>query len=244
MKDSGIMKNDLRLHVFLAKCGFGSRRGCETIIKQGRVTINGHIVTEMGKKISPDDIITLDGKKIHYSKKKVYIALNKPSGYLCSNFDKSNRPIALDLLKNVSNTRLFHVGRLDFNSSGLIFYSNDGDFSEIVTHPSYKIEKEYYIEASRVIPEKLLQLYCNGITIDNVKYILKNYVILDQKSAVLTLFEGKNREIKRVFENSNIFIKKIERRRIGIVKLKNIQKGKYRYLTKKEVEWFLNRKKT
>ncbi len=243
MKDLNIMMNDLRLQVYLAKCGVASRRGSETIIKNGRVSVNGKIVTKMGVKVSPEDVIKLDSKIINIEKEYIYIALNKPKGYLCTNFDEMKRPIVLDLLKGAINYRVFHVGRLDFNSSGLIFYTNDGDFSEIVSHPSFCVEKEYYIEASRKIHEDLLISYKHGVFLEGVKYNLKDFKILSEKSAVLTLLEGKNREIRKVFNNSNIFLKKITRKRIGNVRLKDLHPGQFRYLSKKEVNWFKNLKK-
>ena len=243
MKDLDTMTNNIRLQVYLSKCGVDSRRGCETIIKNGRVSVNGKIVTKMGTKVSPEDIIELDSRKINIVNKYIYVALNKPKGYLCTNYDKLKRPIAIDLLKGAVNTRLFHVGRLDFNSGGLIFYTNDGDFAEIVSHPSYKIEKEYYIETSRIIPEDLLISYKKGLIIDNVKYSLLSYKILSEKKAILTILEGKNREIRKVFNYSNIFLKKIIRKRIGIVKLNELLPGQFRFLSKKEVNWFMNVKK-
>ncbi len=228
----------IRLQLYMARSGAGSRRKCEEFIAEGRVRINGSTVTAQGSKVSEEDQITLDGRTLHPVKKKVYLAIHKPTRYICSNSDDQGRPLASDLFKDVVNIRLFHVGRLDFLSSGLIFYTNDGEFSRLVTHPSSGIEKVYNIESKDEIPDAALESYLGGVTVDGVKYCLKNYSRKTANSVLLTLEEGKNREIRHVFGHFHLTVKKIHRVRRGIVSIRGIPPGAYRFLSQKEIAWF------
>jgi len=226
------------LQLFMARSGAGSRRKCEEFIAEGRVRINGRTVTAQGSKVSEEDQITLDGRTLHQVKKKVYLAVNKPTRYICSNSDDQNRPLTSDLFKDAVNIRLFHVGRLDFLSSGLIFYTNDGEFSRLVSHPSTGIEKVYSIHSKNEIPDAVLENYLNGITIEGVKYKLKSYYRKTAYNVLFTLEEGKNREIRHVFSHFQLTVKSIHRVRIGIVTVKGIPSGAFRFLSQKEIMWF------
>jgi 23S rRNA pseudouridine2605 synthase len=137
-----IQDKELRLQVFMSRSGVASRRNCEKLITDGLVTVNGKIITEMGYRVSNEDIVTYKGQIIHQIKKKIYLALNKPPLYLCSNSDPQDRKLAIDLIKTDFPDRLYNVGRLDYLSTGLIFFTNDGNFTKIVAHPSSGIEKE------------------------------------------------------------------------------------------------------
>jgi 23S rRNA pseudouridine2605 synthase len=228
----------LRLQVYLARCGLGSRRSCETLIEKGRVAINGTPVTRPGEKVLPTDVVTLDGRKIAATQKRVYIALHKPSGYLCAQTDPEHRPLARDLFRSAINERLFHVGRLDFLSSGLILFTNDGEFSKIVSHPSARIEKEYLVETGRAIDEEFLKRYAHGMRVGDVVYRCKDYKLRGPHSALITLTEGKNRELRNVFTSRNIRLKRVHRLRIGPLTLRGIPTGHFRRLTEREVRWF------
>jgi 23S rRNA pseudouridine2605 synthase len=228
----------IRLQLFMARSGAGSRRKCEEFIAEGRVRINGRRVTTQGSKVTEEDQITLDGKILHTVKKKVYLAVHKPTRYICSNSDDRNRPLTSDLFKDAVNVRLFHVGRLDFLSSGLIFYTNDGEFSRLVSHPSSGIEKVYSVESKNEIPDAVLESYLKGITIEGVKYKLKSYSRKSANSVHFTLEEGKNREIRHVFSHFHLTVKRIHRVRIGIVTIRGIPPGAYRFLSQKEIMWF------
>ena len=153
----------IRLQVYMARCGVDSRRHCETYIREGRVTVNGRPAA-LGARVSPSDRISLDHRPLRPDTQTVYLAVNKPPGYLCSNSDSRGRPLVLDLLEDLPS-RVFHVGRLDFRSSGLIFYTNDGMFAKTASHPSSRIEKEYLIEARNPIDEEILLKYKAGLTI-------------------------------------------------------------------------------
>ncbi len=216
----------------------GSRRSCESIIEKGRVAINGATVQRPGEKVAPGDVVTVDGRKVTASTNKVYIALHKPPGFLCANTDPEHRPLARDLFKSAIRERLFHVGRLDFLSSGLILFTNDGEFSRIVSHPGAQIEKEYLVETGRVVEEDFLRRYSKGMRVGDVIYKCKSYVLRGPHSALITLTEGKNRELRNVFASRNIRLKRVHRTRIGPITLRGIPAGHFRRLTEREVKWF------
>jgi 23S rRNA pseudouridine2605 synthase len=237
-------KNEpLRLQLYMARAGVASRRESERLIQSGVVSVNGRIVTELGTKVAPGDDVRVEGKRIRLEDRSVYVALNKPRRYLCSASDPEGRPLAGTLLEPHFTERLFSVGRLDFLSSGLIFYTNDGEFAKAVSHPSKQVEKEYHVEAQKPIDEAMLKEYQEGIRIDGELYRLKGYQYRTPRSVRLTLVEGKNREIRRVFAHWRIGVKKIHRIRIGIVQLRGIPIGQYRPLTQKEVDWFFRNAK-
>jgi 23S rRNA pseudouridine2605 synthase len=222
----------------MARAGVASRRESERLIQSGAVTVNGRIVTELGTKVGPRDDVRVDGRRLELEKRSVYVALNKPRRFLCSARDPEGRPLAGSLLDPHFQERLFSVGRLDFLSSGLIFYTNDGEFARLVGHPSGAVEKEYRVDTQKPVPEELLREYQDGIRVDGELYRLRKYRYKTPRSVVLTLVEGKNREIRRVFAHWRIGVKKIHRVRIGIVQLKGVPSGQYRPLTQKEVDWF------
>jgi len=232
------VSEQIRLQVYMARCGVGSRRRCETYIREGRVTVNG-LTAVLGSKITPSDRVALDNRQLHPETEQVYVAINKPAGYLCSNSDSRGRPLLLDLLQDIPQ-RIFHVGRLDLRSSGLIFYTNDGNFAKTVSHPSSRIEKEYQVETKKPFPEEILQRYKRGLIIEGQSYRLRGYQYKTPRKVVLTLIEGKNREIRRVFEHFGFYPSKIHRVRIGCVDLRGIPAGGYRRLSRKEVAWFLS----
>jgi len=230
----------VRLQVYLARCGLGSRRSCETFIQHGRVTVNGVPVSRMGEKVFLKDVVTLDGKTVTPSSRKIYVALHKPRGYLCANSDPEGRPLARDLFGNAFKERLYHVGRLDFLSTGLILYTNDGEFTKIVSHPRAQIEKEYLVEAAKAVEEPFLRQYAKGIRVGDMVYRCKSFTQKGPHSATITLVEGKNREIRNVFASRNIRLKRVHRLRIGPISLRGIPPGHFRRLTEREVRWFFD----
>jgi len=234
------MNETLRLQVYLARCGLGSRRYCETLITADRVKVNGHPAI-LGCKVKSSDRVTLDNKTIHLERQKIYLAINKPRGYVCSNSDPQGRPLAGDLVKDSVRERLFHVGRLDINSSGLIFYTNDGDFSRLISHPSAGIEKEYLIEARAEIPEDMLSNWQEGIRLEGELLRLKKYAYKSPQKVMLILDQGRNREIRRVFLHYAVDLKRIHRVRIGCVRLAKLPSRGFRFLSRKEVDWFLHK---
>ena len=186
----------LRLQVYLAHSGVASRRASEQIILDGRVCVNGNVVTELGTKVSSKDEITVDGKKISLEEKKRYVLLNKPAGFVCSAVDEKGREVASDLLKEKYSERLYNVGRLDMYSKGMIIFTNDGDFAAKLSHPSSQLEKEYIVETSQDIPEDFPGKFEKGIRVEGVFYkclrceilkprkikiLLKKYLVIDIK---------------------------------------------------------------
>jgi len=232
----------MRLHVYLARCGIASRRTCEDLIRAGRVHINDRIITEMGYKVNEHDVIAVDGKPVELESKKIYLALNKPVCFLCDNSAGDTRPKASDIFSKTIKMRLFHVGRLDYMSNGLIFYTNDGVFAKIVSHPSYRVEKEYLVTAYMQITKQMLEDYCRGVNLKGQLLRLKKYIIISRKRAYLVLSQGKNREIRRIFAYYGVKIRSIKRQRIGIVSLSAMKEGSYRHLKHSEVQWFLAKK--
>ena len=230
---------NIRLQAFLAHCGVASRRASEQIILDGRVSVNGVVVTELGTKVSPSDKVLVDGKEVHLEESKRYVLLNKPLGYVCSQSDEKGRPVAVDLLKSKYKERLYNVGRLDMFSHGAIIFTNDGDFAAKLSHPSAEIEKEYLVETSFALPRYLAEDFRRGIRIDNVFYKAKDAQELNSHKMRVVLVEGKNREIRRVFESREAVIKNLKRVRIGCVELGDLQPGESRNLTNAEVNGLL-----
>lgn len=234
----------LRLQLFLARAGVASRRKCEEIIASGRVQVNGEVVKQQGVKVDPEnDEVRLDGKPIRQARKYVYFALNKPPGYLTTNKDPEGRPLAIELIREAYSGRLFSVGRLDYLSSGLIFFTNDGRFADRVAHPSSEIEKEYLVETKRPIPEELLQRWQKGIEVEGEQYHLKDYSLKGPRRVQLVLEEGKNREIRNVFHAHNIPTKRVHRLRIGPVTLGDLGPGACRKLNEQEISRLMGDKR-
>jgi 23S rRNA pseudouridine2605 synthase len=222
------------LQVYLSHAGIASRRAAEEIIAQGRVSVNGVTITGKGSKVNDGDIVHMDGKPVHTEKHMHYIALNKPEGYICSSYDPQGRHLALDLLP-ITEERLYNVGRLDFMSCGLIFFTNDGDFAALLGHPGSGLEKEYLVEASGVIPDAVAETLISGIIIGGVSYKAKTTEKIGRKAIRIVLVEGKNREIRRIFSHFHLHPVFLCRTRIGPVLLGNLEKGISRQLSKKEL---------
>ncbi len=234
---------EIRLQVFLARCGVASRRAGEKIILSGRVEVNGVTVSEMGYKVSPADKVYLDGKLLRLENKKRYVLLNKPVGYVSTLSDEKGRPSAASLLADAYPERLYNVGRLDMYSQGAIIFTNDGDFALKTGHPSSGIEKEYIVETSLPFNEEVIKAFTSGIRIDNVFYKAVSAEKLSPRKIKLVLAEGKNREIRRVLGFFDIHIKKLVRVRIGSVRLGDLPPGGFRDLTAAEINSLLGKGK-
>ncbi len=232
---------EMRLQVFLAHAGAASRRGAERLILDGRVSVNGAVVSEMGVKVRLDDRICLDGNPLKLEETKRYVLLHKPSGHVCSLSDEKGRPVAADLLKEAYSERLYNIGRLDMFSSGALIFTNDGEFASIVGHPSAEIEKEYIVETSLPYRDDLVSSFIGGIRIDSVFYKCKEAERISSRRLRIVLVEGKNREIRRVLEHFDVRVKKLIRIRIGSVLLGDMPPGAFRNLTDAEVQNLANR---
>ncbi len=233
-------KEELRLQVYLAHCGVASRRASEQIILEGRVTVNGQKITELGTKVTAKDEVLVDGQKIQLEENKRYVLLNKPAGYVCSLADEKNRKTAADILKEKYTERLYNVGRLDMYSKGMILFTNDGDFAKKLSHPSAEIEKEYIVETSQDVPEDFPKRFERGIRVEETFYKCRRCEILKPRKLKIVLIEGKNREIRTVLESEGMGTKSLVRVRIGNVNLNDLKPGESRDLTKEEVKGLLD----
>ena len=238
------MEQEERLQKFLANNGIASRRQCEEYILQGKVAVNGKIVKELGTKVNPSkDVIEYNGKRVENSEKKVYILLNKPIEYVTTVKDQFNRPTVLDLV-NVQE-KVVPVGRLDMYTSGALILTNDGDFVYKVTHPKYEVEKTYTVTVKGIVNDEDVKQLENGVKIDDyisgkakVK-ILKTNIEKNFSRLQITIHEGKNREVRKMCETIGKKVLALHRRKIGNLDVKNIEIGKWRYLSKGEVEALL-----
>ena len=232
----------VRLQKVLADAGLASRRAGEQLILEGRVTVNGQIVRELGTKVDPiADKITLNGKPV-LAKRKLYVALHKPRGYLCSRRDDSKRPLAGDLLpKEWSN--LYPVGRLDFDSEGLLLFTNDGDFCLHLTHPRYGVRKCYVATVEGRVTPGHLEMFRHGIQqADELLKAERTRLINANNShsvVELELAEGKNREVRRLFESQNLPVARLVRVQIGPLKLGDLPPGRWRVLGPVEIRSLL-----
>ena len=230
-----------RLQKYLANCGVASRRKCEELILQGKVKVNGVIVTELGTKINPDkDIIEFENKIVKENTKHVYILLNKPIGYVTTSDDQFGRDTVLDLVK--VRERIVPVGRLDMYTSGALILTNDGDFVYKITHPKHEINKTYTVTVKGIVKDSEVEQLRKGVKIDDyttkpakVK-ILKTDIEKDISRLEITIHEGKNRQVRRMCEAVGRRVLALHRSKIGNIGVKDIELGKWRYLNCKEVE--------
>lgn len=229
----------VRLQKLLADAGVASRRASEQIILDGRVDVNGETVRELGIRVDPvHDRVLLDGRPVK-AKRKLYVAINKPVGYICSRNDPLKRRCVGEILpKEWGN--LYSVGRLDYNSEGLIFYTNDGDFSLKLTHPRYGVQKKYMVTAKGEVTPEVLRQFTKGLFHEGEVLKATHARLLKSNKShsvvEMTLQEGKNREIRRMFEAVSIEIERLQRVQIGPVKLGQLPKGKWRTLTEREID--------
>ena len=225
----------MRLQVYLARAGVASRRAAEKLILEGRVQVNGKEVRVLGERAGAEDEVRVDGVPVRLETARHYLALHKPPEYLCSSFDPQGRALAQYLLPPDIRERLYHVGRLDYRSSGLIIFTNDGDFAARLGHPRSEVEKEYLVEASGGIPDGVVEEFSGGISIEGVHYQAKAIERLGSRVIRVVLIEGKNREIRRVFSYFHLHAVKLRRTRIGPVRLGNLGEGTSRPLSEEEL---------
>ncbi|MDP7011239.1 MAG: pseudouridine synthase [Verrucomicrobiota bacterium] len=234
----------VRLQKFLAQAGIASRRASETIIGEGRVEVNGQVVTQMGIRVDAQkDAVAVDGKLIqplgHH-----YVAVHKPKGVLCTRKDERKRPILGDLLP--TDWDLKPVGRLDRNSEGLIFATNDGEFALRITHPRYSVPKVYMVEVAGEVPQRVLRQFTRGVEHEGERLQACKATLVSanhRRSLVeLELTEGKNREVRRLFATQKMKVTRLIRVRIGNVKLGELPAGKWRILTEIEIKSLLRKR--
>ncbi len=234
-----------RLQKYLANAGIASRRKCEELILQGKIKVNGVVVTELGTKIESDkDIVEYNGNQVKINENKVYILLNKPIGYVTTAKDQFNRDTVLDLVK--VKERVVPVGRLDMYTSGALILSNDGDFINNVTHPSHEVEKTYTVTLIGEVTNEEVERLKQGVEIDDegesyttkpakVK-ILKIDKEKNQSRLEITIHEGKNRQVRKMCNVIGRKVLALHRSKIGNISVKSLKIGEWRYLNQSEVE--------
>lgn len=238
----------VRLQKYIAMSGIASRRGAESLISEGRVTVNGNKVTEQGIKVEIGaDSVFVDGKLVKTKNKKYYIMLNKPVGYVSTAKDQFDRPTVVDIIKNdISDVRIFPVGRLDYDTEGLLLLTNDGDFTYKVTHPKFHMEKTYIAVVKGGMTISGINKIRNGVYIDDgFKTSPAQAEILDAYDGhtyvKITIHEGKNRQVRKMFEAVGNKVVGLQRIKIGNVELGNLPLGRWRHLTSYEISYLMNR---
>lgn len=223
-----------RIQKIISKSGITSRRKAEHLITSGRVRVNNELANLGQNADITKDIITVDGNKLEPTK-KIYIMLHKPIGYITSNFDPQERPTVLDLVH--IEKRIFPVGRLDYNTSGLIILTNDGEFSNFISHPSNNVEKKYYVVLSKSLERFHQDVISESPLIGNEKVypFIFDWISDDRKKIKIKIHEGKNRLIRRVFNNYGYKIEELKRLEIGTLYLGELGYGKWRYISKNEI---------
>ncbi|MCF6093490.1 rRNA pseudouridine synthase [Microaerobacter geothermalis] len=228
-----------RLQKVMAHAGIASRRKCEEMIINGRVKVNGQVVKELGYKVKDDDFITVDGKPVQ-KENKVYILLNKPKGVLTSLSDPFHRPLVTDLIPHLKE-RVYPVGRLDYDTEGLLVLTNDGELAYRMIHPRYEMDKEYIARVKGKISLDSLNLLRSGVPLeDGMTFpaeaeILKYIPARDESWLKLIIHEGRKRQVRRMCEKIGHPVHELERVRIAFLTLEGVPRGEYRYLTEKEV---------
>ena len=231
----------IRLQKFIADSGLMSRRAAEEEIKNGNVSVNGHVAT-LGTKVDPKhDLVTFRNKKINYEKREyTYIMMNKPRGYLSSTSDDRGRKCVTDLLDGV-DARVYPVGRLDMVSEGMLLLTDDGELKNRLTHPSHSLPKLYRVKVAGSVTEEQYETLTSEMIIDGYKITPVTVAITesDESGTVLkmTLQEGRNRQIRKMCEQVGLTVKRLSRVSIGNLKLNNLPVGKWRYLNAEEVEY-------
>lgn len=228
----------MRLNKFLASAGVASRRKCDELLQQGLVSVNGQVVSELGTVINEKkDKVFYEGRQVLLPSSFVYIKLNKPKGYACTAKDEKGRKTIYDLLPR--EERLFSIGRLDYDTEGLIILTNDGDFANKVAHPRYSVDKEYHVTIEGQIKESELAVLRKGVVIEGQRMPSAKVEFLsnDGKNTKLSVVidEGMNRQIRRMFEAIGKSIKLLKRVRIGNVRLGGVKRGDFRDLTTQEL---------
>lgn len=240
-------KEEIRLQKYMAEAGISSRRKAEELILEGKVKVNGKTINELGIKIVPNkDIVEYNGKKVVLEKEYVYILLNKPIGYVTTVKDQFNRDSILDLVK--INKRIVPVGRLDMYTSGAIILTNDGDFVYKVTHPKHEIEKTYTVTIKGIVKDNEVEELKKGVKIEDYTTKPAKVKILktDEEKNIsrleITIHEGKNRQVRKMCEAIGHKVLALHRSKIAGIGVKDLEIGKWRYLTNKEVKKILNEK--
>lgn len=233
-----------RLQKVIANSGYTSRRNAEKLISEGRVTVNGEVVSELGTKVSQADLILIDGAEINKNEKKVYYLLNKPRGYISSVKDEKGRKTVVELID--TDLRIYPVGRLDYNTTGLLLLTNDGDFANHLMHPKNNIKKTYLAKIEGMLSKVDIIKLKKGIEIDGRKVDTSNFKIrkkdIEKNNSLveITIIEGRNHIVKNIFSSLKHDVIKLTRTNYAFLNVDNLKSGEYRELSIKEVKRLFN----
>lgn len=229
--------DNVRLNKYIADCGVCSRREADSLISAGKIKVNDKLITELGYKIQKDDKVFYDGKRIN-TENYVYILLNKPRGYITTTKDPQERKTVMELVSAATNERIYPVGRLDRNTSGLLLLTNDGDLTNALIHPSKNVNKIYAVDLDRPLAKNDMLKIMEGIDLEDGKIEIDeiDYTDVNDKAKIgIRLHSGKNRVIRRLFESLTYDVKKLDRVMFASLTKKNLPRGKWRFLGDKEV---------
>ncbi len=231
----------MRLAKYLARSGLASRRRAEEMIAEGRVCINGIVIGKPQTLVQYNDLVTVDGKPVAGFEQKIYILLHKPAGYISTVRDTHNRPTVMDLVKE-EEKRLYPVGRLDADTSGVLLMTNDGELSHRLTHPSFVVEKKYLVRVSGIPGEKTLNNLRRGVLIEGRKTapakvkLAGNFLKNNESLLEITLIEGKKRQVKKMCEAINHPVVNLHRQEFAGLKAESVREGAYRHLASREIK--------
>ena len=230
----------MRLNKYIAECGVASRRAADKLITEGRVKVNNKVVTALGTEVNEyNDTVMVDERKIALVKRDIYIILNKPKGCVTTVKDDKGRKTVMDYV-SVKDKRLFPIGRLDYDTEGLVILTNDGDLSYKLTHPSNEIPKTYVAKVEGTISEADISKLRNGIPLDGVMTHRSKVKILGEEDGLtrveITIYDGKNRQVRRMFEYIGANVVFLKRTKIGDLKLGGLGRGMSRYLSDREID--------
>jgi 23S rRNA pseudouridine2605 synthase len=237
-KDVKEITGMMPLNKFVAHAGVCSRRDAIPFIKEGKVQVNNQVIKDPGHKVSEADVVTLNGKKLHRAKNLVYILLNKPKDYITTAEDPQGRKTVIDLVKHASAERVFPVGRLDRNTSGVLLLTNDGELAQKLTHPSYEIKKIYEVRLDKPLTQKDYLTICDGVTLEDgfIQPDALGYQDEKDKSILgIEIHSGRNRIVRRIFEFMGYDVKGLDRVMFAGLTKKNVDRGKWRLLAEKEI---------
>ena len=226
------------LNKYISHAGVSGRREAAEIVKKGIVKVNGKIITEPGHKISPNDEVVVNGKKIFPSKNLVYILLNKPKDFITTTEDPQGRKTVLDLIRRATTERVYQVGRLDRNTSGVLLFTNDGELSQKLTHPSNEIKKIYSVTLDKPLDKKDFEQIVKGVVLEDGPASVDKLAYADIKDKTqlgVEIHSGRNRIVRRIFEHLGYDVKNLDRVMFAGLTKKNVERGKWRFLNEKEV---------
>lgn len=225
----------MRLNKFIAKSGICSRRDADELIKEGKIEVNGNVVSEMGFQVERNDRVKCKGKLIT-PQDFVYVLLNKPRGFITTMEDTHDRKTVMQLVEKACSERIYPVGRLDRNTTGLLLFTNDGELTEKMTHPSHKNKKIYQVEIDKPITKVDLDRINDGVTLEDGKVYVDDLAVLSKDNKILgiEIHVGKNRIVRRIFEHLGYEVTKLDRTMYGPLTKKDLPRGKWRHLSEKE----------